>query len=53
MVPKTFEGVTIKGAIGPIDYNVGYLTAIKLRQENKFQKTWPRPQAWEATKTAG
>jgi hypothetical protein len=37
MVPKTFEGVTIKGTIGPIDYNVGYLTAIKLRQENTFQ----------------
>jgi len=36
MVPNTFEGVTIKGTIGPIDYNVGYLTAIKLRQENKF-----------------
>ena len=36
MVPKTFEGVTIRGTIGPIGYNVGYLTAIKLRQENKF-----------------
>jgi hypothetical protein len=36
MVPNTFEGVTIKGTIGPIDYNVGYLTAIKLRQENNF-----------------
>jgi len=36
MVPNTFEGVTIKGTIGPIDYNVGYLTAIKLRQENEF-----------------
>src|SRR5439155_16551506 len=32
----TFEGVTIKGTIGPIDYDVGYLTAIKLRQENEF-----------------
>src|SRR5262249_10838957 len=36
MVPKTFEGVTLKGTIGPIGYNVGYLTAIKLRQENAF-----------------
>jgi hypothetical protein len=36
MVPKTFEGVTIRGTIGSIDYNVGYLTAIKLREENKF-----------------
>src|SRR5262245_14843456 len=36
MVPITFEGVTIKGTIGPIDYNAGYLTAIKLRQENEF-----------------
>src|SRR5262245_10913000 len=36
MVPNTFEGVTINGTIGPIDYNVGYLTAIKLRQENEF-----------------
>src|SRR5262245_42909594 len=36
MVPNTFEGVTIQGALGPIDYNAGYLTAIKLRQENSF-----------------
>jgi outer membrane porin, OprD family len=36
MVPKTFEGVTVKGTIGPIGYDVGYLTAIKLRQDNKF-----------------
>ena len=36
MVPNTFEGATIKGTVGPIDYNVGYLTAIKLRQENEF-----------------
>ena len=36
MVPITFEGVTIRGTLGPIDYNVGYLTAIKLRQEYKF-----------------
>jgi hypothetical protein len=37
MVPNTFEGVTIKGTIGPMDYNVGYLTAIKPRQEDTFQ----------------
>jgi len=36
MVPNTFEGVTIKGTIDPISYNVGYLTAIKLRQDNEF-----------------
>jgi hypothetical protein len=36
MVPNTFEGVTVKGTIGPIGYNAGYLTAIKLRQENQF-----------------
>ena len=36
MVPKTFEGVTMKGTIGPIDYDMGYLTAIKLRQDNEF-----------------
>src|SRR5262245_34862092 len=35
MVPITFEGATIRGTIGPVDYNVGYLTAMKLRQENK------------------
>jgi len=37
MVPITFEGVTIKGTLGPIGYNAGYLTAVKLRQENEFQ----------------
>lgn len=36
MVPITFEGVTIRGTIGPVGYNVGYLTAVKLRQENEF-----------------
>jgi len=36
MVPKTFEGATMQGTIGPIGYNVGYLTAIKLREENEF-----------------
>ena len=36
MVPKTFEGVTTRGTIGPVDYNVGYLTAIKLRQQDEF-----------------
>ena len=36
MVPNTFEGATIKGTIGPVSYNVGYLTAIKLRQANEF-----------------
>src|SRR5262245_45248208 len=36
MVPNTFEGVLIKGTIDPIAYDVGYLSAIKLRQENSF-----------------
>jgi hypothetical protein len=36
MVPNTFEGVTIKGAFGPVGYNVGYLTALKQRQEQGF-----------------
>jgi len=36
MVPNTFEGVTIKGTFDPIGYDVGYLSAIKLRQENSF-----------------
>jgi len=37
MVPKTFEGVTMKGTLGPIGYDVGYLSAIKLRQDDRFQ----------------
>lgn len=37
MVPKTFEGATMKGTIGPIGYDGGYLTAIKLREDNDFQ----------------
>src|SRR5262249_4797841 len=36
MVTNSFEGVTIKGAFGPVGYNVGYLTAIKQRQEQGF-----------------
>ena len=36
MVPFTYEGVTIKGEVGPVGYNVGYLTALKQRQEETF-----------------
>jgi hypothetical protein len=37
MVPNTFEGATLTGQIGPVGYNVGYLTAMKPRQEEDFQ----------------
>jgi len=36
MVPFTYEGVTIKGELGRFGYNVGYLTALKQRQEETF-----------------
>lgn len=36
MIPNSFEGVTLTGKVGPIGYNVGYLAAIKLRQEEDF-----------------
>ena len=37
MIPNTFEGVTVTGKLGPVDYYVGYLTAIKQRQDDRFQ----------------
>ena len=37
MVPNTLEGVTLTGKVGPVGYNVGYLTAIKVREEGSFQ----------------
>ena len=37
MVPNTFEAATLTGRIGPVGYNVGYLTAMKPRQEEDFQ----------------
>lgn len=37
MVPNTFEGATLTGQIGPVGYNVAYLTAMKPRQEEDFQ----------------
>jgi hypothetical protein len=36
MVPNTFDGVTIKGTVGPVGYGVGYLTAMKAREEKGF-----------------
>jgi len=36
MIPNTFEGVTIKGEFGPVGYNVGYLTAMKPREQHAF-----------------
>lgn len=36
MVPQTFEGVTLRGKLGPVDYNGGYITAIKPRTEEGF-----------------
>ena len=36
MIPNTFEGVTIKGELGPVGYNVGYLTAMKARDRHAF-----------------
>src|SRR5882672_7922660 len=37
MLPNIFEGVTAKGKLGPIGYDVGYLTAMKTRNEDKFK----------------
>jgi hypothetical protein len=37
MIPNTFEAATLTGRLGPVGYNVGYLTAMKPRQEDDFQ----------------
>jgi len=36
MAPNTFEGVTLKGHAGWVDYLVGYLTRMKQRNANDF-----------------
>jgi hypothetical protein len=36
MAPNTFEGVTLKGQAGWVDYLVGYLTRMKPRNANDF-----------------
>jgi len=36
MTPNTFEGVTLKGHAGWVDYLVGYLTRMKQRNANDF-----------------
>ena len=36
MIPNTFEGATLTGIVGPVDYGVGYLTAMKRRNFDTF-----------------
>jgi len=36
MIPNTFEGVTLTGTVGPVEYYVGYLTAMKNRISDVF-----------------
>lgn len=36
MIPNTFEGVTLKGKVGIVAYNVGYLWDIKPRNSDEF-----------------
>jgi hypothetical protein len=36
MLPNTFEGVTLKGVVGPVGYHVGYLWDIKTRNSEDF-----------------
>jgi hypothetical protein len=36
MAPNTFEGVTLKGQVGFVDYLVGYLTQMKQRDASTF-----------------
>lgn len=36
MIPNTFEGATLTGTVGPVDYALGYLTAIKTRNSDTF-----------------
>lgn len=36
MIPNTFEGATLAGTVGPVDYALGYLTAIKTRNSDTF-----------------
>lgn len=36
MIPQTFEGATLAGRLGPVDYFLGYLTAMKPRDSDEF-----------------
>src|SRR5215831_18149902 len=36
MIPNAFEGATLAGTFGPVDYYVGYLTAMKTRISEHF-----------------
>lgn len=36
MIPNTFEGAMLTGTAGPVDYALGYLTAIKTRNSDTF-----------------
>lgn len=36
MTPNTFEGVSLKGDIGPLTYYAGFLTAMKKRNADEF-----------------
>jgi len=36
MIPNTFEGATVTGTFAPIEYYVGYLTAMKQRNSDTF-----------------
>jgi hypothetical protein len=36
MIPNTFEGVTVTGEVGPVEYYAGYLTAMKQRNSDTF-----------------
>jgi hypothetical protein len=36
MIPQTFEGATLAGTLGPVDYFLGYLTAMKPRDSDVF-----------------
>jgi hypothetical protein len=36
MTPNTFEGVTLEGSVGPVDYVAGYLARIKGRNADEF-----------------
>lgn len=37
MVPNTFEGITLQGAIGPVNYGGGVLSRMKTRDSFEFQ----------------
>jgi hypothetical protein len=36
MIPNTFEGATVTGTFSPVEYYLGYLTTMKLRNSDTF-----------------